>query len=207
MNKKLKSFTLVEMLIVLAIVFIMFNALKTVLSFSQKDFINSQTCANKASARIIWQLNNALTSKILFHNNNRYSPNSYWVDVFSTGIVWFAYSGSQKIIFPDYSLQLSWNDVNISNECYSKNYRVIASWNIKSIEIKKWLSFDQKNVFVINSWANSLLTWEVKFLQCVWNQVSNCRDLSKINADQRSLSIVQTKCTKWNWNRCVSVGY
>lgn len=185
----------------------MINALRTVMSFSQKDFINSQTCANRATSRIIWQLNNALTSKVLFNNSTRYSPSSYWVDIFSTGVVGFAYSGWQKMILPDYSISLSGNDINISNECYSKNYKVVASGDIKSIEVKRWLWFDQKDVFVINSWSNSLLTWEIKFLQCVGNDLSKCKDLSKINADKRSLSIVQTKCTKWNWNKCVSIGY
>lgn len=208
-NSSVKWFTLVEMLIVLVIIFIMINAIKTILSFSQRDFINSQTCANKASSRIIGQLNNALTSKSVFSWATKFSPQSYWVNIFSTWIIGYVYSWVDKVVLPDYSIVLSWNDTSISSECYSKNYKLVASWNIDSIEMKKWLSFDQKDVFVITGWLIgpkvSLLTWEIKFLQCVWT--APCKDLSKITADKRSLSIVQTKCTKWSWEKCVSVGY
>jgi len=192
---KLKSFTLIEIIVVIVIIWLIASWISTMFKMKEKDSIYSQACL----ASVYWELSNyvdnAITWKGIYTWSNWQTPDSYIISLDpSTDKVSLLYSwaSSWSWLYQSFLLNWSWNDSKY--KCYWDNYYVDLSWQSYNLSIIKWLNWDINNSsFNINSWT--IFTWDVDFLFC--QKPSNCKILWKLHMDNRSYTIWLNKCLNW----------
>lgn len=198
----LKSFTLIEIIVVIVIIWLIASWISTMFKMKEKDNIYSQACL----ANVYWEVSNyvdnAITWKWIYTWSNWYTPDMYLVsfipnlDVVSLSYSW---SASWSWLYKNFQLNWSWNDAKY--KCFWDNYYVDLSWQNYNLSIIKWLNWDINNSsFSINSWTN--FTWEIEFMFC--QKPNNCKILWKIIMDNRSYTIWLNKCLNWWswWTSC-----
>lgn len=217
-NKK-EAFTLIELVIVVAMIWILIMATTVYLGWSdeKRKTIEAQWCA----ASIWWKINNfifyTLTSKKLKISSSKYeSPNYYIIQLtWWTSESCLSWDQCNKIIF-SYS---TWENptniklyetVDIANTCQWNNQLLVfyrSWWNIKHIIMSKWLSpRSNKNsdAFYL-SWDTKRFTWDIIIWLCLHKDCTTPKEIWKFAADARPQTVTLKNCRFYedtDWNKC-----
>lgn len=212
--KNKKSFTLIETIIVVAVLWILMMWTTIYLEWSddKRRIIEAQWCA----ATIWWWINNyiyyALTSKSLrLESNNVVSPNFYYIKLNwwnSTDLncnkdnnnlcdrLQFLYSTwneSSKSLYKTYSFS---DTCNLSPSTKLRLYRDISSSDVPFIRMNKWftpVNLNDSNIFYINKW-NNILTWDIMIVLCLDNDCKMLKQFGKREIDWRTQTIALRNC-------------
>ena len=208
LNKKFKSFTLLELIIVIAVVWILMMATTVYLWWTdeKRRVIEAQWCAYSLWGEITNFVFYALTSKNLtLEDDSRVSPDYYYIS-----LTWWTATGYNKILL-SYS---TWNSSTSNTKIYktlsslkdcpwNKNNLIYQRtwWNGRVI-MNKWFSVsadDPSNnqVFTIE-WIG--LTWDIIISLCMNDNCTNPKQISKFTIDWRPQTIFTKNCKFYEVN-------
>jgi len=205
-----KSFTLLELLIVVIIIWMLILAMKKIFSYKNIDFLMYDTCY----LNINWKLDNFFQQAILQKSIYTWDK---WEKVDEYNV--FFNVNNQKIDFVyswsfwqfSKSISLTWDWFDRKTYCFSPSYHTKLSWQNLKISIKPWLQIDNNAfwdawivLFTWDSFSNKITnwtTWWVSFYYCEWNW---CFERDKIIIDTKVNLIKKFFCKKKNENTCIS---
>lgn len=212
MNKK--SFTLLEIILVILILWILFSAYQNFFSADDRYFIQSQTCYNNVYGNIKNFIDDAASGKwYITWWNQTYFPTWYNIIVntasdATSGEVSIKLSYNYNWTIYDYKKIYLNAKYNGSNPCESTNYK-IKIWdhtNISSISMMKMLQWNlnEQPFLIKDNSNNSILTWKLSFTYC--NEKNGCKDLWVMIFDKRTWIVSFNKCLYRNprdadWNQ------
>lgn len=210
-----KAFTLIELIIVIAMLWILFMATTIYLGDSdeKRKIIEAQWCLNTLE----WEISNflfyALTSKDLkISDSQSESPDYYiiqftgWNNTFCTSedacdTIDFTYATWDSNNIKTYK------EINSSDTCRHQSKQPIKfywNWsNITYIIMNKWFSAtkEKEKVFYLLSWnAEQLLSWEIVTALCLNKECSNPKEIWKFVIDARSQTIYTRNCKYYQDN-------
>lgn len=211
MFKNIKAFTLTEMIIVIAIIWILMAWTTVYLQWSDdtRKIIEAQWCAST----IWWTINNyifySLTSKNLrISDNETDSPDLYAIkltdcngDHLCDSLEFYDYI-CDDINCSSYSQWAYDRTYNISDTCHTtqSKIKVKREWsvnNISEIKMNKWFTRTKKansNIFYIQDWENTKLIWEIILVVCIDDNCSITKEVSKRVVDWRTQTISLKNC-------------
>lgn len=208
-NKK-KTFTLIETIIVVAIIWILMMGTTIYLQWSdeKRKIIEAQWC----TSTLLWEMNNfifyALTSKNLrISNSQTISPDFYYISIETNPV----YNNIKSNIVLGYS---TWNNsvsntgdikifktLNPSDTCHQNiKMNFVRTWSneMEFITMNKWFSpvkVNNSNVFYIKWWQNEqLLIWDIIIYLCLDNNCNTQKETVKWVVDWRTQTISLKNC-------------
>lgn len=203
MNKKnkYKWFTLIEVIMVLAIVSILMLTLKSFFQIKNKEQYYGQVCTTTLYGQVSNFVYQWITSKLIKTGSTTIVPVTYYITfdsvVNSIVLSYLSESGTTWIVK---SFYFSGNDLK-SYYCQSSSYTIFLTWiNKLSIEIDKWLQEKNTNldVFRIKDQSqNQYITWKVSFILCDKQNIL-CKPLSEFIIDKRIHNIINKSCLTWS---------
>ena len=224
MNHIKKAFTLTELIIVVAIIWILMMWLTVYLwwSWERAKLIEAQWCA----ISIWWKINNyvfyALTSKNLrLPDNTVVAPDYYYIQ-----LTWWNYSWSNNCTIGNYTwnwifcnelvfwystwdstIPITYDTYNAKNTCRQNQvdlwfYR--SGWttsDIKYIRMNKWFtptSISENKVFFLqqdwNTESDKVLEGGIVVVLCTNDECQWGKEVAKRNVDSRTQTISTQKC-------------
>ena len=223
LNKNIRSFTLIELIIVVAIVWILMMATTIYLwgTDEKRKVIEAQWCA----ATIWGHMTNfafyALTSKNLRYNDKPVSPTYYivsltWSSTSHNCTMDHSWSLCDTIIFSfstwdslnsnnivQYETHTPWNTCRWSNS----HIKFLRSWstsnNINYAKMNKWFTENENNtsdhnVFTLEPWSQFF--WDIIVVACLNSDCSTPREITKFAVDWRSQTISTKNCRFYEVN-------
>jgi hypothetical protein len=209
LNKKLKSFTLLELIVVISVVWMLMMATTVYLWWTdeKRKVIEAQWCTATIWSEITNFVFYALTSKNLKLENDTYvSPDYYYVS-----LTWWSAHGcawQQCKIVLSYS---TWSNnmrtykiLSSSNNCRWTKTRLIYSWwTVNYVKMNKWFSISaddpsKNQVFDLN-WS-SAQTWDIIISLCINESCTSPKEISKFVVDWRSQTISAKNCKYYQDN-------
>jgi type II secretory pathway pseudopilin PulG len=193
MAMRKKWFTLVEILFVLVIVWILFQSFQSLWSRNDRE-INAAACVNN----VYWTLRNfvdeSFTGKWVYSWNDIFFPDIYTMERWNNVITFNYASGTwiEKNIF------FTWDGVDETYHCYSRDYYVWQTGSINKITMNKWLVKKwNTRPFIIND-DLSLFTGYINYY------ISDPDDLSRkilwrVLIDVRTQKVLLGKCMAMTW--------
>jgi len=189
--KKLKWFSLIEMLMVISIILVFLVVFQWFFKPKNIEIYYWQKCINELYSfinrfTIAW-----LTSKWF---------NSWWVMIYPSSYRTEILASENKIInsiswTQRETVNLSWIDSS-KKLCYINDvYNIQLTWEDIIINIGKW---SLNNLFDINK-SNG--TWQVSLLLCGKN--NSCITIWQYIVDKRSQTITKRVCLGFSWNDCL----
>lgn len=206
-NKK-NAFTLIELVIVVAMIWILIMATTVYLWWTdeKRKIIEAQWCA----ATIWWEIHNYLFStltskKLKISNSQTESPNYYIIE-----LTWSNCSSWCDMINFSYS---TWEDptniqiyktLSVSNTCHQTKQpiRFIWSWgntDTQYIVMNKWFSprndiINKKIFYIEGSGSSQSILWDIIITVCIDRNCSTLKEISKFIVDWRSQTISLRNC-------------
>lgn len=205
-----KFFTLIELLIVVAILWAILYSMSWLFKKDNRTEVFWNTCANIVVNNSLSFFTNATLWKWFYSWTNIVYPDYYLIN-YSTwnnnlrlyftwiSLTWVLFSWEYK------SFVLSWTYEDIRNRCFNNDkYRMIVSWSNLTLRVSRLLQWDVNNSNFIINWNESVLTWETYLYLCEKN--IPCKPIMKINIDKRTQKINNWYCTKRgaDWSICQS---
>lgn len=212
-----KAFTIFELMLVIALMWIIFGILWKSFIVNDKDLIKSQTCANNLYGQVqqyvlfaqTWRKVNEYDAT---DSDGWHFPSNYWIN-FNVG--------SDTIVFWFDSMSQTNKTINLKGEgsdskysCYDANsYYLNLTWSNLAIQMNKqfewWLN---RQPFLINN-DNTQFTWAItlEYVPAVrndlWTYVDKTlprRPIAKIVFDKRTQWVLITKCLAYEngWRDC-----
>lgn len=220
MNRIKKAFTLTELIIVVAIIWILMMWVTVYIwwLWERANTIEAQWCA----ASLWWQMNNyvfnALTSKNLkLDNGTIVSPDQYLIELggsIGDNCSKSNYKNSwihcNRLDF-GYSIGNGWwnsyRTYNVRNTCRQNQANIWFYWSwwsisdIKNITMNKWFaprSVSERKVFYLqHTWVgdeNKLTEGDIIVVLCPSDECMNWKEVAKYHVDARVQSISFHKC-------------
>lgn len=206
---KKKSFTMLEVLLVVLILGILFSAYKNFFANDDKYFIQSQTCYNTVYGNLKNFLDDASSGKWYITGwNQTYFPTGYNINIYpsaQTGEVSIKLSYNYNWGVYDYKKIYLNKWANWSNPCESTNYKIkMTNTDVDSVSVMKMLQWNlNEQPFLING-DNNKITWNLTMTYCTMND--RCKALWVIMFDKRVWQIKLNRCLyreprDANWNQ------
>lgn len=222
-KNKIKAFTVIELTISIAVIWILMMATTVYLTWSdeKRRIIEAQWCATT----LWWEMTNfvfyTLTSKNLrISSSETVSPDFYTIQ-----LAWWAWTPTNNCINRENRCDkiIFWyadaaNEENITeystissqtscrwNKCDLGYYR--TWWNFQYIKMNKWFlprSVTDRKIFYlkepwdINDDSTKKLYWEIIITLCLNDDCSNPKEIWKWVADARSQTIALKYCKFYN---------
>lgn len=220
-KNKIKAFTIIELTISVAVIWILMMATTVYLTWSdeKRKIIEAQWCAST----LWWEITNyvfyTLTSKNLrLSETEVVSPDYYIIKLdwwtrtptnnctsrteYCDKIVFSYASADDENNIIEYSTISSQNSCRW-NKCDLRYYR--SGWDIQYIKMNRWFlprSVINRKVFYLqepwNADSNKLTYWEIIISLCLNDDCSNPKEIWKWAADARSQTIALKNCKFYN---------
>jgi len=195
----LRGFTLIEIIIILAIVSVLMLSLKNIFQVKNKDQYYAQVCTNNIYGQISNFIYQWITGKSIRTGLDNIFPDSYKI-IFdpSQNWVFLYYIMSDWTTWVKNEFILSWS-MPSSYYCKSNSYTISLSGKITIVELVRWLQEKSHNldVFQIKDQSgNTYITWSILFQICDKNNTV-CKKLSEYLIDKRNQNIIHRLCLTW----------
>lgn len=213
LNKKIKSFTLIELIIAIGVIWVLMMATTVYLWWTdeKRRVIEAQWCAYSLWGEITNFVFYALTSKNLkLENWTHISPDYYYVS-----LTWWTANGYNKILLSYSTWSNSTNKMKIyktlssSKNCPGNKTNLVyeRTWwttNIKRVIMNKWFSVSaddpSKNQVFEIEWASTILTWDIIISLCINDNCTTPKQISKFTIDWRPQTIFTKNCKFYEEN-------
>jgi len=193
-----KAFTLIEIVIVIALIGILMISFKQIFQLKNKDVLYGQTCSNYIYGDLNNFINSAITNKALYSGNTQFFPN-YYIISFSTeqNTINLNYQQNNGLTGTRKSLNLS-GDIPSNYQCNKTEGIIKISGDNSIITIKKWLQQTENlpSFMLTQNWS-MVFTGTIPIYACSIN--NKCKNISKINIDSRSKSLTNHNCLVFTW--------
>lgn len=206
---KIKAFTLIEIIIAVAIIWVLFMATTVYLWWTdqKRKVIEAQWC----TATLQWEISNyvfyALTSKNLKIEDKwktkMVTPDYYYIQLtwWTNNCPAWSFCGiTLSYTTPENSTKAVYKTLTSNNTCRWNNPRLTYSrtWtsNFSYVKMNKWFTESPENpndtrVFGLDWGA---LLWDIIVSLCLNSECSNPRQISKFAVDWRSQTISLVHC-------------
>lgn len=195
--KKLKWFSLIEMLIIISLILIFMVVFRSQLIPKNTHIYHWQACVNNLHDFISSFATAWLTNKWLYSGQQLIYPDKYQI------LIEPSENKIANLINSNNSIEeinLSWT-ISSDNICYiNSSYKIFLTWSDLELEINKWQWNNQFN-FTTSSWLN-LNTWKTELLLCK-NNLSECLQIWEYLIDKRSQTIIKRVCLAFSWSDCM----
>lgn len=223
LNKKFKSFTLIELIIVIAIVWVLMMATTVYLwgTDEKRKVIEAQWCAASIWGEMTNFVFYTLTSKNLRYNDKPVSPTYYivsltWSSTSHNCTRDHTWSLCNTIVFSF----LTWNTFNINKSviyetktpwdiCHwlNSNIKFLRSWstnnNISYAKMNKWFTENEENTSDHNVFTlgpTQQFVWDIVTVLCLNSDCSTPKEISRFVVDWRSQTISTKNCKFYEAN-------
>ena len=200
-NKKKIWFTLIEIIMVLAVVSILMLSLKNFFQIKNKDQYYWQVCVNNIYGQISNFIYQWITSKSIRSWQDLISPEKYSINFdYEQNWIFLNYTTQDWLTWYKNILFLSWNELK-KYYCKSETYNIFFTWLVGlNIEFVRWLQEKNANLDVFKIRDENMIeyiTWGIVFLQCD-KQNFICKNLWEFIFDKRNHSVVNKVCLIWS---------
>lgn len=205
---KKKWYTLVELIIVVAIVWILMVAFRGIFEIKNRENLYGEACINNLYGEVSNYMYAAITSRALLSGANKIYPDFYAIE-FET------YKNQINFLYMTWSTRnyLSWStrkslgitgNVPSNYNCKTNSYNITMSgwinWPVILLVINKWLSEDTslRSIYIDDPLSKAIFTWEVKFLLIDAKWAPWYKELGKFSIDTRTQNIKNDLCMNIN---------
>lgn len=209
LNKKIKSFTLIELIIAIGVIWVLMMATTVYLWWTdeKRRVIEAQWCAYSLWGEITNFVFYALTSKNLtLADDSQVSPDYYYIS-----LTWWASNGCNwkycKILLSYSTWSNSMKTYKTLSDCHWNRSNLVYSrtwWiaNNRHIIMNKWFSISSddpsKNQVFEIQWG--IYTWDIIISLCIDDDCSTPKEISKYYVDWRSQTISTRNCKFYEVN-------
>lgn len=191
MDKK-RGFSLLELLIVIAIIWICFVAFKSAFEIKNKDTLYAQACIETIYGQVNNFIYGGLSSKSLFSWTTAIFPQQYSISFNPTQqTIQLKYATGDEIVHIYSSIAITGN--GNTSYCSSNRYTILMTWASYDIYINKWLTENTALQSFYLSGANLVNTGGNDFVYCT-PQGNECKTIARFQIDTRSLSLQKQMC-------------
>lgn len=203
-----KGYTLIELIVVIAIIWVLLLAFRNVFQVKNKDALYGEACINNLYGEASNYLYSAITSKAITSGDTKIHPDTYYIEFDTsadTNAIRFTYkTGSETHLRKDLSFTGISGDMPSNYNCTTNAYNIILSWASFRTQINKWLTEDanlQSMSLSGRGIDRNTFSSEVRFL-LTYPGSTWYRELGKFIVDTRTQSIKSKMCLDINntWN-------
>lgn len=196
---KKKSFTLIEMLIVITIISILLVVFRNMFQWGNSQILEAQSCVNNIYGEIKSFITTADTNKGIYKEGTKIFPNYYFIQIdpqgswyinfyYTTGTL-AAQTGERQLI-----------NLTTYSPCILKNYLMAWSGSATIITMNAGGQKTQEHPSSF-SLSNQASQHMIAIQVCDKNKV-NCKDIGKLVTDTRIQATQKYLCNTFSWDTC-----
>lgn len=190
-----KSFTLIEVLIVMMIIGVFFVMFRYMFQVNNKNTLYDQSCMDTIYGETNNFISAGLSSKMLFSSGAQIFPTQYIV----------SFAPNQQTISLRYNTGTTYKTIEFSGNlpyenCTQKSSIIIMSGDTYDITISKKPT---GNAFALSGTPNTSTGGNI-FFSCTRNNgtISNCKHITTLQTDKRTMNFIKQNCLSFTGNDC-----
>ena len=194
-RKIFKSFTLLEILLVIFLVALLLTAVRNIFSMKEKDMLKAEGCINNIVGKVSNYFYSALTSRGIYTWDELIFPKTYIIsfsgwNVQEVGLYYESWDNVYKYFW----FNLTGLKEDTKWWCYSLKYFVKLSWDL-NVKMQPWLEGGAGKYGIIINNDPNITSWEIYFK--FYGYWYTWRILWKLIIDKRVDLIHYVPCISW----------